>query len=61
MPIQDGMLYLQNVNLLIDNNQIENADRPVAHGRKNYLFVGSHDVELPAEMIFSFFAICKKH
>ena len=34
--------YLYDGNLLIDNNQIENAIRPVALGRKNYLFAGSH-------------------
>jgi transposase len=27
----------------IDNNLIENSIRPVALGRKNYLFAGSHD------------------
>jgi transposase len=28
---------------LIDNNKIENSIRPVALGRKNYLFAGSHE------------------
>ncbi|EHO13004.1 hypothetical protein HMPREF9714_01121 [Myroides odoratimimus CCUG 12901] len=27
----------------IDNNLVENVIRPVAIGRKNYLFAGSHD------------------
>ena len=27
----------------IDNNPVENAIRPVALGRKNYLFAGSHE------------------
>lgn len=35
--------YLQDGSLLIDNNQIENAIRPIALGRKNYLFAGTHD------------------
>ncbi|WP_416372472.1 IS66 family transposase [Aquimarina algiphila] len=26
----------------MDNNRIENTIRPLALGRKNYLFVGSH-------------------
>jgi hypothetical protein len=29
--------------------------------RKNYLFAGSHDAASRAGMIYSFFAICKKH
>jgi hypothetical protein len=29
--------------LQIDNNLIENSIRPVALGRKNYLFAGSHE------------------
>lgn len=53
--------YLYDGNLLIDNNQIENAIRPLALGRKNYLFAGSHDAAQRAAMIYSFFAICKKH
>jgi len=32
--------YLHHAKLLIDNNPIENAIRPVALGRKNYLFAG---------------------
>ena len=47
--------------LEIDNNLVENAIRPVALGRKNYLFAGSHDAAQRAAMIYSFFAICKKN
>ena len=43
--------YLYDGNLLIDNNQIENAIRPLALGRKNYLFAGSHDAAQRAAMI----------
>ena len=53
--------YLYDGNLLIDNNMVENAIRPVALGRKNYLFAGSHEAAQRAAMIYSFFAICKKH
>ncbi len=35
--------YLQDGNLHIDNNAIENAIRPIALGRKNYLFAGTHE------------------
>ena len=53
--------YLYDGILEIDNNLVENAIRPVALGRKNYLFAGSHDAAKRAAMIYSFFAICKKH
>ncbi|SFG14838.1 Transposase IS66 family protein, partial [Salegentibacter agarivorans] len=53
--------YLYDGNLLIDNNLIENKIRPVALGRKNYLFAGSHKAAQRAAAIYSFFAICKKH
>jgi transposase len=52
--------YLYDGNLKIDNNEIENAIRPIALGRKNYLFAGSHEATQRAAMIYSFFAICKK-
>jgi len=53
--------YLYDGSLQIDNNMVENAIRPVALGRKNYLFAGSHEAAQRAAMIYSFFAICKKH
>lgn len=53
--------YLYDGNLQIDNNLIENAIRPVALGRKNYLFAGSHEAAQRSAMIYSFCAICKKH
>jgi len=52
--------YLYDGHLEIDNNLVENAIRPVALGRKNYLFAGSHKAAQRAAMIYSFFAICKK-
>lgn len=51
--------YVNDGRFLIDNNLIENSIRPVALGRKNYLFAGSHDAAQHAAMIYSFFATCK--
>jgi transposase len=48
----DGRFY-------IDNNLIENSIRPVALGRKNYLFAGSHEAAQRAAMVYSFLATCK--
>lgn len=53
--------YLYDGILEIDNNLVENVIRPVALGRKNYLFAGSHEAARRAACIYSFFAICKKH
>ena len=51
--------YIENADLQIDNNLIENSIRPIAIGRKNYLFAGSHKGAERAAMIYSFFGTCK--
>lgn len=51
--------YTEDGRFQIDNNLIENSIRPVALGRKNYLFAGSHEAAQNAAMIYSFFACCK--
>jgi len=38
---------------------IENTIRPLAIGRKNYLFAGSHEAGQKAAIFYSFFACCK--
>jgi transposase len=43
----------------IDNNLIENAIRPLAVGRKNYLFCGNHDAAENAAIIYSLLGCCK--
>ena len=43
----------------LDNNLIENKIRPLAIGRKNYLFAGSHTGAYRAAMMYSLFATCK--
>ena len=53
--------YLTNGMLEIDSNLIENSIRPLALGRKNYLFAGSHDAAENIAMFYSFFGTCKKH
>lgn len=53
--------YLTDGALEIDNNLVENTIRPVAIGRKNYLFAGSHEAAQRTAMLYSFFAACKHH
>ena len=51
--------YLSDGRIEIDNNQIENAVRPMALGRKNYLFCGSEEGAKRAAMMYTFFTSCK--
>jgi len=53
--------YVEDGRIEIDNNLIENAIRPVALGRRNYLFAGSHEAAERAGVIYSMLATCKKH
>lgn len=52
---------LDDENTEVDNNLIENKIRPLALGRKNYLFAGSHDAAQRIAMMYSFFGSCKAH
>ena len=45
----------------LDNNLTENKIRPLALGRKNYLFAGSHPAAERIAMMYSFFGTCKAH
>lgn len=51
--------YTEDGRYQIDNNLIENTIRPLALGRKNYLFAGSHHSAQNIAMFYSFFASCK--
>ena len=53
--------YTENGRIEIDNNLVENKIRPVAIGRKNYLFAGSHDAAQRSAIIYSLFATCICH
>jgi len=62
LPRMDKLtVYTTDARLNIDNNPVENAIRPVAIGRKNYLFAGSHDAAQRAAMMYSFFNTCQLH
>jgi hypothetical protein len=55
------MAYLNDGLLEIDNSLAENAIRPIALGRKNYLYAGSERGAERAAMFYSFFGTCKKN
>lgn len=44
--------------LKLDNNLIENKIRPLALGRKNYMFAGNHQSAQRIAMMYSFFGSC---
>lgn len=53
------MLYATDGRLEIDNNLVENSIRPIAIGRKNYLFAGSHESAQNAAMFYSLLGTCR--
>jgi hypothetical protein len=53
--------YLHDGVLEIDNNLVENTICPLALGRKNYLFAGSHTGAQRAAMVYSLLGTCKLH
>ena len=53
------MLFAYDGRLEIDNNLVENSIRPIAIGRKNYLFAGSHESAKNAAMFYSLLGTCK--
>ena len=55
------MRYATDGKLNIDNNPVENSIRPVAIGRKNYLFAGSHEAAKRSAMLYSLMGTCKLH
>jgi transposase len=52
-------VYTTDAKLQIDNNLVENSIRPIAIGRKNYLFAGSHEAAENAAIFYSLLATCK--
>jgi transposase len=54
-------IYTTDGKFNIDNNPVENSIRPVAIGRKNYLFAGSHEAAQRSAMLYSLLGTCKLH
>lgn len=51
--------YVNDGRINIDNNLIENAIRPLAIGRKNYLFCGNDVSAYRAAIVYSLISTCK--
>lgn len=54
-------LYTTDGRYKIDDNMVENSIRPLAIGRKNYLFCGDDDAAQRAAIVYSLLASCKAH
>ena len=52
--------YIIDGRIEINNNLIENSIRPLALGRKNYLFAGNHDAAVNIANFYTVFGSCKK-
>ena len=52
-------VYIYDGRVNIDNNLIENAIRPLALGRKNWLFCGNDASACRAAIVYSMIASCK--
>ena len=57
---QTLQVYLGNGRVEIDNNLVENAIRPTALGKKNWLFVGEADAGERAAVIYTIMESCRR-
>ena len=53
--------FLEHGEVEIDSNLVENRIRPIALGRKNYLFAGSHAAAQRAAILYSLLNTCLLH
>ena len=51
--------YTKDGRYMIDNNLIENCVRPLAIGRKNYMFCGNHDAAEETAIMYTMMGCCK--
>jgi transposase len=54
-------VYLKESEIEIDNNLVENAIRPTALGKKNWLFFGDADAGERSAIIYSIIESCRRH
>ena len=53
--------YLEDGRLEIDNNLIENAIRPSALGKKNWLFIGHPSAGDRSAILYTLLGSCRRH
>ena len=53
--------FLEHGEVEIDNNLVENAIRPTAIGKKNWLFFGSEEAGQRSAVMYTLIANCRLH
>jgi hypothetical protein len=53
--------HVNHANTRLDNNLVENAIRPSAIGKKNWLFIGHPDAGQRSAIIYSLVVSCQRH
>jgi hypothetical protein len=53
-------VYLANGRVEVDNNQVENAIRPTAIGKKNWLFIGQAEAGQRSAVIYTVIESCRR-
>ena len=54
------LLFIDKGHLEIDNNKVENAIRPTAIGKKNWLFIGDADAGERSAIIYIIIDACRR-
>ena len=54
-------IYLQDAQIEVDNNLVENAIRPTALGKKNWLFFGDAEAGERSAIIYSIIESCRRN
>lgn len=54
-------VYLENGRVELDNNLVENAIRPTAIGKKNWLFIGEANAGQRSAIIYTIVENCRRH
>ncbi len=53
-------VYLEDGRIEIDNNPVENAIRPTAIGKKNWLFIGEAEAGQRSAVLFTIIEACRR-
>jgi len=53
------LVYLEDGRIEIDNNPVENAIRPTAIGKKNWLFIGEAEAGQRSAILFTIIEACR--
>lgn len=61
LTVWDGLgVYLEDGRVEIDNNEVENAIRPTAVGKKNWLFIGDAEAGERSAIVFTVIEACRR-